>query len=83
MEQTGGYRPDERAETRRVRIEREMNDHQATTVRVVDTGEYRTLVGYKSTAVRRVLERASKGETVTLVLAPTPGRGNSWVVLGD
>ncbi|WP_394327748.1 hypothetical protein [Haloferax larsenii] len=52
------------------------------TVRVVDSGECRTLVGYGSPGVRRALERTAAGETVTLTLAPTPGRGNTWLALG-
>ncbi|UVE49934.1 hypothetical protein KU306_13575 [Haloferax larsenii] len=81
MKHGGGSKPGERAETRRVRVEREMNDHRAMTVRLVDSGECRTLVGYGSPGVRRALERTAAGETVTLTLAPTPGRGNTWLAL--
>ncbi|KAB1194100.1 hypothetical protein GJR96_11935 [Haloferax sp. MBLA0076] len=81
MAQLGGGPVVGGAETRLVRIEREMNDHGAMTVRVVQTGELRTVVEYESPRLRDRLEDARRGTEMPLRIAPAPGRGNSWVVL--
>ncbi|KAB1188297.1 MULTISPECIES: hypothetical protein [Haloferax] len=81
MAQLGGSPLVGGAETRLVEIEREMNDHGAMTVRVVETGELRTVVEYESPSLREQLEKARAGMELPLRFAPAPGRGNSWVVL--
>ncbi|RDZ45343.1 hypothetical protein C5B91_06875 [Haloferax sp. Atlit-10N] len=69
-------------ETRLIRVEREMNDHGAMTVRVAETGELRTVVACATSDLRARLASATVGSEFPLRLAPSPGRGNSWVVLG-
>ncbi|RDZ40406.1 hypothetical protein C5B89_00205 [Haloferax sp. Atlit-47N] len=82
MELVGGKTAARGAETRLVRVEREMNDHGAMTVRVVETGELRTVVACASSGLRERLASATTESEFPLRLAPSPGRGNSWVALG-
>ncbi|KAB1196114.1 MULTISPECIES: hypothetical protein [Haloferax] len=79
MEQYGSNPLVEGAETRLVRIERAMNDHGAMMVRVVGSGELRTVVEYASPQLRARLEQARAGMEMPLQMAHSPGRGNSWV----
>ena len=83
MAQTGGSPLVDGAETRLVRIEREMNDHGAMTIRLVETGELRTVVEYASPQLRERLKAARVGTELPLQMTHTPGRGNSWVGIGD
>ncbi|WP_411963600.1 hypothetical protein [Haloferax sp. YSMS24] len=83
MAQPGGSPLVEGTETRMVRIEREMNDHGAMTVRVVETGELRTVVEYTSPRLQARLKAARVGTEMPLQMAHTPGRGNAWVGIGD
>ncbi|CQR49797.1 MULTISPECIES: hypothetical protein [Haloferax] len=82
MEQVGGETTVRGSETRLVRVEREMNDHGAMTVRVVETGELRTVVACSTSDLRARLASTAAGAEFPLRLAPSPGRGNSWVALG-
>ncbi|ELZ98724.1 hypothetical protein C440_00170 [Haloferax mucosum ATCC BAA-1512] len=81
MEHLGGCVTATGVETRLVRVERPMNDHDAMTVRVVQTGELRTLVGYETPELRDRLEVLSEGSEFPIRLSPSRGRGNSWVAL--
>ncbi|WP_416839866.1 hypothetical protein [Haloferax sp. DFSO52] len=82
MAQYGSNPLAEGAETRMVRIEREMNDHGAMMVRVVETGELRTMVEYTSLHIHDRLEQARVGMEMPLQMTHSPGRGNAWVVFG-
>ncbi|MGB9958656.1 hypothetical protein ACOZ4B_19935 [Haloferax prahovense] len=82
MELVGGAMAARGVETRLIRVEREMNDHGAMTVRVVETGELRTVVVCATSDLRERLASATSGSEFPLRLAASPGRGNSWVALG-
>lgn len=83
MAQTGESPLVEGTETRMVRIEREMNDHGAMTIRVVETGELRTVVECTSPRLQARLEAARAGAEMPLQMTHMPGRGNAWVGIGD